>query len=134
MAKSSKSKNATTRPTEAELAILQALWELGPSTVRQLQDLLKQDRGTGYTTTLKLLQIMLDKGLVKRDDSLHAHVYRAAVTRSKTQRKIIKQVMDQVFAGSAQQLVLQALSSQKSTPEELSEIRRLLDQLEKGQE
>ncbi len=127
MAKSNKPK-----PTDAELAILQVLWELGPATVRQVQEQLAGKRKTGYTTTLKLMQIMLEKGLLRRDDSGHAHIYKAASTRVKTQRQVIGQVLDQVFNGSAQQLVLQALSSRKSTPAELAEIRKLIDDLEKG--
>ncbi len=126
MAKSNKPK-----PTEAELAILNVLWERGPSTVRQVQEELSGSRGTGYTTTLKLMQIMLEKALLKRDDSGHAHVYRAAVTRQRTQRQLVTKMLDQVFGGSAKQLVLQALSSRKSSPEELAEIRNLLDELEK---
>lgn len=118
------------KPTEAELAILQVLWDLGACTVRQVQQALESQRGTGYTTTLKLMQIMLEKGLLRRDDSEHAHVYRAAVTRGGTQRKMIGQLLDQVFDGSAQQLVLQALSTRSSTPAELAEIRKLLDKLE----
>lgn len=119
-------------PTDGELAILQVLWEHGPSTVRQVQTQLSGGRGTGYTTVLKLMQIMFDKGLLRRDDSQHAHVYKAAVTRQATQRKTITRVVDQLFEGSAQQLVLQALSSKKSSLEELAEIRRLLDELEGG--
>lgn len=124
-------KNSKLKPTEAELAILQVLWERGPSTVRQVQEQLQEQRGTGYTTALKLMQIMRDKGLLRRDDSGHAHIYRAAVTRNKTQKQIVGQLLDQVFEGSAKQLVMQALSSRKSTPDELAEIRSLLDQLER---
>jgi predicted transcriptional regulator len=120
------------RPTEAELAILRVLWERGPSTVRDVQEALHQQRGTGYTTTLKLMQIMFDKGLLRRDESHRTHVYEAAVSRAKTQRQFVGQLLDQVFDGSAQQLVLQALSASKSTREELSEIRKLLDELEGG--
>ena len=119
------------KPTDAELDILRVLWELGSATVRQVQDELADKRKTGYTTTLKLMQIMLDKGLVKRDDSGHAHVYLAAVTKAKTQKQIVGQMLDQVFDGSAKQLVLQALSNRASTPEELAEIRNLLDELER---
>lgn len=118
------------KPTEAELAILRVLWDLGPATVRQVQNHLAGERGTGYTTTLKLMQIMFEKGLLRRDDSGHAHVYRAAITRTRTQRQVIGQVLDQLFDGSAQQLVMQALSTRKSTTAELAEIRRLLDELE----
>jgi predicted transcriptional regulator len=120
------------KPTEAELAILHALWELGPATVRQVQDRLETERGTGYTTTLKLMQIMFEKGLVLRNESNRSHVYTAAVSRQKTQRQLIGQFLDQVFDGSAQQLILQALSAKKSSRSELAEIRKLLDQLEGG--
>lgn len=118
------------KPTEAELAILQVLWENGPSTVRHVQNVLEATRGTGYTTTLKLMQIMLDKGLLRRDESARSHVYEAALTRDKTQRQIVRQLLEQLFGGSAQQLVLQALSGRKSTAAELAQIRELLDQLE----
>ena len=101
--------------------------------MRQVQQALHAQRGTGYTTTLKLMQIMLDKGLLKRDDSQHAHIYKAAVSRKRTQRQIISHVVNQVFDGSAQQLVVQALSAKKSTPQELAEIRKLLDELERNQ-
>lgn len=120
------------KPTDAELAILNVLWERGPSTVRQVQQDLASSRGTGYTTILKLMQIMLEKGLLKRDDSSHAHVYRTALSRGRTQKQLLGQLMDQVFEGSAQQLVMQALSSRKSTPEELAEIKKLIIDLEKG--
>lgn len=120
------------RPTEAELAILQVLWEQGPSTVRQIQDILESERGTGYTTTLKLMQIMFEKGLLTRDDSNRSHVYSAAVSRQKTQRRLVGDLVEQAFSGSAQQLVMQALSAKKSTPEELREIRKLIDELERG--
>lgn len=121
-----------TKPTEAELAILNVLWECGPSTVRQVQTVLESSRGTVYTTILKLMQIMLEKGLLQRDESSHAHVYRAATTRGKTQKQLLGQLMDQVFDGSAQQLVMKALSSHKSTPQELAEIKKLIRDLEKG--
>ncbi len=119
------------KPTDAELAILQVLWQQGPSTVRQVQDILETERGTGYTTTLKLMQIMFEKGLLGRDDSNRSHVYTALVTQQKTQRRLVSELVEQVFAGSAQQLVLQALAAKKSTPEELREIRNLIDELER---
>ena len=125
-------KSPLPKPTEGELAILRVLWERGPSTVREVQSELEPQRRTGYTTTLKLMQIMLEKGLLCRDESQRTHVYKAAVSRDKTQRQMVGQLLDQVFAGSAQQLVLAALSSQPSSPAELAEIRKLLDQLERG--
>lgn len=121
------------KPTEAELAILGVLWQQGPSTVRQVQDLLAAERGTGYTTTLKLMQIMFEKGLLKRDESSRSHVYSAAVTRQRTGRMLVSKLIDQVFDGSARQLVMQALSTRKPSPEELAEIRELLDSLEGDQ-
>ena len=127
------SKPKLPRPTEAELAILRVLWELGAGTVRHVQERLQAERGTGYTTTLKLMQIMMDKGLLKRDDSSHAHVYTAAVPRQKTQKQIVGDLLDQVFEGSAQQLVMQALTTRKSTPQQLAEIRKFLDSLEEEQ-
>ncbi len=133
MGKSRNKKSAgSRRPTDAELAILNVLWDSGPSTVRQVQERLESERGTGYTTTLKLMQIMFAKGLLHRDESGHAHVYRSAVSKKRTQRQIIAQVVDQVFNGSAQQLVLQALAARESTASELDEIRRLLDDLERN--
>ncbi len=125
-------RNGLPKPTDAELAILRVLWKRGPSTVRQVQDTLEPRRGTGYTTTLKLMQIMHEKGLLKRDDSERSHVYEAALTRNRTERRIVGDLLDQVFDGSAQQLVLHALSVRKSTPMELHEIRKLIDELEKG--
>ena len=125
-------KEKVTRPTEAELAILRVLWTRGASTVREVQDEIEPRRGTGYTTTLKLMQIMLEKGLVRRNATQRTHVYEAAVSRVKTQRQLIGQLLNQVFEGSSQQLVLQALATKKSTPAELAEIRQLLDELDGG--
>ena len=121
------------KPTEAELAILHVLWDLGKATVREVQEQLSAERQTGYTTTLKLMQIMLKKGWLHRDDSQHAHVYSAAFSRQATQRRIVRDLMKTVFGGSAQQLVMQALSAKRSTPSELREIRKLLDKLERDQ-
>ena len=123
-------KKTVPKPTEAELAIVQVLWDQGPSTVRQIQDVLEKDRGTGYTTTLKLMQIMFEKGLLTRDESQRSHIYSAAASRSKTQKMIVGKMIDQWFDGSARQLVVQALASRKSSPEELAQIRELLDSLE----
>ena len=118
------------QPTDAEMAILQVLWEHGPCTVRAVQNELEKERGTGYTTTLKLMQIMLEKKLVSRDESRHAHIYRAAITRQKTQKQLVGQMMDKLFDGSAKQLVMQALSASKSSASELAEIRELIEELE----
>jgi predicted transcriptional regulator len=115
------------------LAILRVLWELGPATVRQVQEQLRDQRGTGYTTTLKLMQIMLEKGLLRRDESAQAHIYEAVARQGATQRLLVRDLIDRVFDGSARQLILQALSSRKATPGELDEIRNMLDKLEKDQ-
>ncbi|MBM4093122.1 MAG: BlaI/MecI/CopY family transcriptional regulator [Planctomycetes bacterium] len=119
------------KPTEAELAILQVLWESGPSTVREVTEALRKQRGTGYTTALKLMQIMIEKGLVVRDESRSSHVYEAAVPAEETQRQLVRDLLDRAFRGSAQQLVVQALSARRASREELGEIRRLIDALEK---
>lgn len=120
------------RPTQAELAILQVLWEKGPSTVRQVQEILSEDRPWGYTTVLKLLQIMAEKGLVGRDASQRAHTYRPARSEEQTQRMLVGDLLQRAFRGSASQLVLQALSQRQATPRELAEIRRILDEMEGG--
>lgn len=123
-------KKVLPKPTDAELAILRVLWERGPSTVRDVTEALQVERGTGYTTALKLLQIMHDKGLVRRDDSQRTHVYSAVASEDVTQQQLIRDLLDRAFGGSARQLVLQALSSRKASPAELAEIRKLLDELE----
>ncbi len=124
-------KRANAKPTEAELAILRVLWDRGPSTVRDVTLALQDERGTGYTTALKLLQIMTEKGLVRRNESLKSHVYQASVPAETTQRQLVRDLLDKVFGGSAQQLVLQALTARRASREELAEIRRLLDELAK---
>jgi predicted transcriptional regulator len=118
-------------PTDAELAILSVLWRQGPRTVREVHDALHPSQGTGYTTVLKLMQLMAQKGLVVRDESQRSHVYRAASAEAQTQRRLLGDLMDRAFAGSASQLVLRALSVKRSSAEELQEIRRLLEQLSK---
>lgn len=115
------------RPTEAELEILRVLWERGPSTVRQVHESMAAVRDTGYTTTLKLMQIMAEKGLVTRDESARTHVYTARVSQETTQRQLVNDLVDRAFGGSAAELVLRALSSHKTSDEELQEIRRLID-------
>ncbi|HLJ10674.1 MAG TPA: BlaI/MecI/CopY family transcriptional regulator [Planctomycetaceae bacterium] len=119
-------------PTEAELAILRVLWERGPSTVRDVTAALVGERGTGYTTALKFLQIMTEKGLVRRDESARTHVYSAAIQAHQTQRRFVRDLIEKVFNGSAPQLVLQALSAKKASRAELAEIRKLLDELERN--
>jgi predicted transcriptional regulator len=123
-------KRKLAKPTEAELAILRVLWERGPSTVREVADALEGERAAGYTTILKLLQIMTAKGLVRRNVSARSHVYQASAPAETTQGQLVRDLLDRAFGGSAQQLVLQALSARRASPEELAEIRRLLDELE----
>ena len=118
------------RPTPAELEILRSLWKHGPSTVREVQERLDGFRPTGYTTVLKLLQIMTDKGLVKRNESERAHVYQAMAPEEATQKQLVRDLVDRAFGGSARKLVMQALSTRKASREDLSKIRELLDQLE----
>ena len=115
------------RPTDAELEILRVLWERGPSTVRQVHEALAGTRDTGYTTTLKLMQIMADKRLVDRDESSRTHVYTAAMSEEHTQRQLLNDLVDRAFGGSAAALVLRALSSRPTSDAELREIRKLID-------
>lgn len=118
------------RPTDAELAILRVLWDRGRSTVRDVHDELNRHAPTGYTTVLKLLQIMTEKGLVVRDEAQRAHIYEARHSEQKTQRQLLSDLVDRAFGGSSAKLVLQALSGRKANQEELGEIRNLLDRLE----
>jgi BlaI family penicillinase repressor len=118
------------RPTEGELAILRVLWEGGPATVREILNTLNQTKPTGYTTALKLLQIMTEKGLVERDEQVRPQVYRPSFPREQTQRQLVKDLLQRAFGGSVRALVLQALSTKKSSPEELAAIERLLDRIE----
>ncbi len=122
------------RPTDAELDILSALWERGPCTVRDVHTTLSEWRDVGYTTVLKLLQIMTDKGLVVRDESQRSHVYRAKQRETTTQKQLVRDLVKRAFGGSTEKLVMQALSSQKASTEELAEIRRMLDELDGGEE
>lgn len=123
-------KSGIPKPTEAELAILRVLWDRGASTVREVHDVLNLEKETGYTTVLKLMQIMLDKGLVERDESRRTHVYRPRVPEEKTQRQLVGDLIERAFSGSAQKLVMQALSAKKVSPDELEQIRALLDHIE----
>ena len=113
------------RPTDAELAILRVLWSRGPSTVREVADAMRHQGA--YTTVLKTLQIMTEKGLVRRDEAERTHVYEAAASEASTQRQLVTDLVQRVFEGSAAKLVLQALQTGKASPDELAEIRRLLD-------
>jgi predicted transcriptional regulator len=130
MPKNPTPKRELPRPTDGELTILRVLWARGPSTVRAVQESLGPE--TGYTTALKFMQIMTEKGLLTRDESIRTHVYAAALPEESTQRQLVADLIDRAFAGSAQKLVLQALSSRRASREELTQIRRLLDEMENG--
>ncbi|MDB5198663.1 MAG: BlaI/MecI/CopY family transcriptional regulator [Chitinophagaceae bacterium] len=119
------------KPTESELEILQILWDKENATVREVHEELSKNKDSGYTTTLKLLQIMFEKGLVTRDDSNKTHIYQPAVTRQKTQKQFLDKMINTLFAGSSTQLVLQALGNQKASKDELDEIQKYLDNLKK---
>jgi predicted transcriptional regulator len=120
-------------PTPAELELLQLLWQSGPATVRQIHERLAVDKAVGYTTVLKMLQIMTEKGLVRRAEEARAHVYEAAQSEFQAERQIVGDLLDRVFSGAAERLVMHALSDRKASAEELAEIRRLLDRLEEEQ-
>ena len=115
------------RPTDAELSILRILWERGPSTVRQVHETLAQERSAAYTTALKLLQIMTEKGLVERDERDRTHVYRPRLSEETTQRQLVRDLLDRAFGGSAGKLVMQALATKRASAEELRDIRRAID-------
>ena len=115
------------RPTDAELAILRILWDRGPSTVRQVHDILGRDRQAAYTTALKLLQIMTEKGLVERDERDRTHIYRARLSEETTQRQLVRDLVDRAFAGSSSKLVMQALATKRASAEELRDIRKAID-------
>ena len=121
------------KPTNSELEILQIVWKRGSVTVREVNEELSKDKGTeiGYTTTLKLMQIMHEKGLLERETSSRTHVYKALISQSKTSQTLIDALIDTVFNGSASQLVMQALSNKKSSREEIEMIKKYLDQLDK---
>lgn len=120
------------KPTESELEILQVLWARGASTVREVNEQLNLRRETGYTTTLKIMQIMTEKGLLTRDESQRTHVYSAAVQEQDTQKQLLDKFLDSVFKGSTTNLVMQALGNSQTTADELREIRKLIDDMEKG--
>lgn len=121
------------RPTDAELDILRVLWQRGPSTVREVAEALNRKRPTGYTTVLKLMQIMTEKELVKRDEGQRAHVYEARQPQEQMQRQLVGDLLERAFDGSAKKLVMQALAARKASAKELSEIRELLDRFERGE-
>lgn len=122
---------APRRPTEAELAILHVLWDHGPQSVRDIQRVMNETRATGYTTVLKLLQIMMTKGLVDRDDSVRPQLYRAHLTRQRTQRQLLRDLTERAFGGSVKSLVMQAVAGKRSSPDELTALEQLLDRFEK---
>lgn len=122
------------RPTDAELEILTVLWSIGPATVRDVHDVITRRRAAQYSTILKFMQIMAEKGLVLRDETQRAHVYRATEPREWTQRQLAKDLLERAFGGSAKALLVGALSAQKATPEELAEMRRLIDEYRKGEQ
>ncbi|MBS1751307.1 MAG: BlaI/MecI/CopY family transcriptional regulator [Bacteroidetes bacterium] len=119
------------KPTESELEILQVLWSKESATVREVHEELAASKDVGYTTTLKLMQIMHDKGLVSRDDSSKTHIYKAIVSREKTQKHLLGKMINTLFAGSPAQLVMQALGNHKTSKDELNEIQNLLNTLKK---
>ncbi len=121
------------KPTESELEILQILWEKGVATVREVHERLAVTKDVGYTTTLKLMQIMNEKGIVKRDDSMRTHIYQAAVNKEKTQKHLLNKMIDNLFGGSSTQLVIQALGddNHKTSQEEIDTIQSLLDNLKR---
>jgi BlaI family penicillinase repressor len=130
MRRRSQTRDAMQLPTEAELEILNILWALGPSTVRDVHTASEKD--TGYTTVLKQMQVMAEKGLLKRSEQFRSHVYEARIAKEQTQRQLARNLVRRAFDGSAKNLVLGALSSQKVSAKELAEIRGILDEYEKG--
>jgi predicted transcriptional regulator len=122
------SRTTVPRPTDAELAILRILWDRGPTTVRQVHEELARERpAAAYTTALKLLQIMTEKGLVDRDERDRTHIYRARLSEETTQRQLVRDLLDRAFGGSASKLVLQALATRRASAEELRDIRKAID-------
>ena len=117
------------KPTESELEILQVLWDRGLASVREVHEELSKTKEAGYTTTLKLMQIMHEKGLVKRDDSVKTHIYQPAVSKEKTQKHLLGKMINTLFGGSTTQLVMQALGNHKASADELDEIQKLLNNL-----
>ncbi len=124
------SENIHPKPTDAELEILQVLWEHGPSSVRFVNEILNGKREIGYTTTLKLMQIMLEKGIVKRNTDARSHIYEASAERERTQQNLLDTFVDNVFSGSAMNLVMQALGNHQASKAELDEIKALISKIE----
>ncbi|MFN7957577.1 MAG: BlaI/MecI/CopY family transcriptional regulator [Holophagaceae bacterium] len=123
---------APIRPSDGELAILRVLWSQGPSTVRDVHTALSKDRDTGYTTVLKLMQIMVEKGLLARDERARSHTYRPLQGEAETQRCLVKELLHKAFAGSRRDLVLQALEAEPASAEELEDLRQLLNRAKGG--
>ncbi|MFC1738395.1 BlaI/MecI/CopY family transcriptional regulator [Planctomycetota bacterium] len=119
------------QPTDGELAILKILWERGPATVREVNEAMNKTKTTGYTTTLKLMQIMTEKGILLRNDSKYKHIYKPVITEESTQKQLVSDLLERVFSGSAEKLVMRALSSKKVSVKELAKIRKMLDELER---
>ena len=120
------------RPTDAELEILTVLWSRGASTVREVHETIGRRKPARYSTVLKFMQIMAEKGLVRRNEKQRAHVYEASVPKEQTQQQLVGDLVGRAFDGSASELVMRALSNQRTTPQELEEIRKLLDEYERG--
>jgi len=121
-------RSRNSRPTNRELTILRILWDNGPSTVRRVNEVMNKDENIGYTTTLKLMQIMTEKGLLRRDDSQFKHVYKPALTEEKAHKQLVGDLLDKAFSGSAEKLVMRALSAKKVSPKEIAGIRKMLDE------
>ena len=126
-------RHKNSRPTDRELTILRILWDNGPSTVRQVNEAMNKDEDTGYTTTLKLMQIMTEKGLLHRDDSQFKHIYKTALTEERTQKQLVGDLLERAFSGSAEKLVMRALSAKKVSAKELARIRKILDEFRRKQ-
>ena len=124
-------RNRNFRPTDRELTILRILWDNGPSTVRQVNEIMSRDSDTGYTTTLKLMQIMTEKGLLLRDDSQFKHVYKPAVKEEIAQKELVGDLLEKAFSGSAEKLVMRALSAKKVSTKELERIKKMIEEIER---
>jgi BlaI family transcriptional regulator, penicillinase repressor len=120
------------RPTKLELSILKVLWEAGPHSVRDIQNILNESKPTGYTTVLKMLQIMTEKGLVERDETVRPQIYRAKYSQEQTQRHLVSDLLQRAFGGSVKALVMQALATKKSSAKDLEAIEKLLDRIDGG--
>ena len=123
-------KRNTPQPTVRELTILGILWDNGPSTVRDVNDAMNKGKAVGYTTTLKLMQIMTEKGLLIRDESQFKHIYKPAISQERTQKQLVGDLLERAFSGSAEKLVMRALSAKKVSAKELAKIRKILDEME----